>query len=462
MNKQVTHQTILTIAAVGMLTFIGILVETSMNVTFPTLMKLFGQPLSTVQWLTTGYLLMVTLIMGVTSFLLKRFDNRKLFLFGATLLLIGGLLCVVASDFLILLCGRLLQAVATGISTPLMFSVIFTTIPIKKWGTYTGFAAMLISLAPALGPAYGGIMNYYFSWRAIFVVTTFLIIISFVIGFLNFKSTQPMRIAKFDLNGFFTLSTFLVSLEFGIQQLSSDFARAAILLFFSFFALGIFITHEKNSQNVLFNPKIFKQRYLLFCLVNYFTLQMINISLSFIIPIYTENVLLVNSLIAGIVLLPGSLLGSVISPMAGRWYDRIGAKGPLVYSNWLVVLGILLFTILIDHLSIIMIGLIFVIVRIGFNLGFGNTMTDASKAVTLEQQADQNALFNMSQQYAGSIGTSIMSTIINFQEKSATTSHNSITHGSQLVFAFLLLFGLNALILTLISNKTSPSKQVHY
>ncbi|KGH64654.1 MFS transporter permease [Oenococcus oeni IOEB_C23] len=462
MDKEVTNQTKITIAVVGILTFIGILVETSMNVTFPTLMKTFDQSLSTVQWLTTGYLLMVTLVMGSTSFLLKRFDKRRLFLLGAILSLAGGLLCLVAPNFPFLLCGRLLQASATGISIPLMFSVIFTAVPMKKWGTYTGFAAMLISLAPALGPTYGGIMNHYFSWRAIFSITSLLVIISFALGLVNFKRTQSLQTAKFDLKGFLTLSIFLIFLEFGIQQLSSHLTIALILLFIGFVALLAFIVHEQKEKNVLFNPAIFKQRYLMFRLVNYFMLQMINISLSFVIPIYTENVLFVNSLIAGLVLLPGSLLGSMIAPAAGRWYDRVGAKRPLVYSNWLVILGMLLFTVFISRLSIIMIGLAFVITRLGFNLGFGNTMSDASKAVVPQQKADQNALFSMSQQYAGSIGTAIMSTIISFQEKGAVTNHSGITHGCQLGFAFLLICGLSAQVITLISNKELLSNEINY
>ncbi|MFM9598187.1 MFS transporter, partial [Streptomyces scabiei] len=71
--------------------------------------------------------------------------------------------CLTAPNFWVLMLGRLFQASGTGISTPLMFSIIFSEIPREHWGTYSGIAAMLISLAPALGPTYGGIMNHYFS-----------------------------------------------------------------------------------------------------------------------------------------------------------------------------------------------------------------------------------------------------------------------------------------------------------
>ena len=67
-NSPVSHRTQLAILSAGLLTFVGILVETSMNVTFPTLIKTLHVSLSTVQWLTSGYLLMVTLVMSTTAF----------------------------------------------------------------------------------------------------------------------------------------------------------------------------------------------------------------------------------------------------------------------------------------------------------------------------------------------------------------------------------------------------------
>ena len=118
-EDQVSIRTKLSILAVGLLSFSGILVENSMNVTFPTLMKEMDVSLSTVQWLTTGYLLLVTIVMGTTAFVLKKFAPKTLFLFAIIISFVGGSVAMIAPDFWILLLGRLLQAVATGIATPL-------------------------------------------------------------------------------------------------------------------------------------------------------------------------------------------------------------------------------------------------------------------------------------------------------------------------------------------------------
>lgn len=76
MKQSDSKNTTLAILSVGLLTFIGILNETSMNVTYPILVKQFGAPLSTIQWITTGYLLTVTIIMGTTAYLLRQIPAR--------------------------------------------------------------------------------------------------------------------------------------------------------------------------------------------------------------------------------------------------------------------------------------------------------------------------------------------------------------------------------------------------
>src|SRR5699024_1385714 len=107
---KISRKNLIAIFAVAIMPFLGILVETSMNVTFPTLMRTMHVSLSTVQWITTGYLLMVALLMITSAFLKQRFKNRQLFIAGASLFILGDLICALAPNFPILLLGRLIQA----------------------------------------------------------------------------------------------------------------------------------------------------------------------------------------------------------------------------------------------------------------------------------------------------------------------------------------------------------------
>ena len=158
----------LAIFSAGLMTFIGILNETSMNVTYPLLVKEFHQPLATVQWITTAYLLTVTIVMGTTAYLLKQVQARWLHLGAALSFICGCIICALTSSFPLMLAGRIIQGIATGFSTPIMFQLIFTQVTKQKLGLMTGFAGMIISFAPALGPTYGGLVVSAASWRIIF------------------------------------------------------------------------------------------------------------------------------------------------------------------------------------------------------------------------------------------------------------------------------------------------------
>lgn len=214
MNEQnVSWRSKASIIAVAMLSFLGILVETSLNVTFPTLTREFNVTLGTMQWVTSGYLLMVTIIMSTTGFLIKKFNARSLFSVAIFFNLLGTLMCATAQVFPILLSGRLLQAIATGISTPLMYHLVMSLVPQKKLGMYMGVAAMIISLAPALGPTYGGTMAAFWSWRGIFIIALPLLLLTAWLGekniFLKANGTEE----KFDWVGLTLLSLTFFSLS---------------------------------------------------------------------------------------------------------------------------------------------------------------------------------------------------------------------------------------------------------
>jgi len=151
MSEQTDPQTVsgkrlVAIAAVALMAFFGILVETSMNVTFPTLMTTMHVSLATVQWLTTGYLLTVALLMITSAFLKQRFTNRQLFVTAAGLFILGDLICALAPNFPILLVGRLIQSGCAGIAIPLMINVIVESVPRAKLGLYMGLSSLIIYL----------------------------------------------------------------------------------------------------------------------------------------------------------------------------------------------------------------------------------------------------------------------------------------------------------------------------
>ncbi|MBB1080451.1 MFS transporter [Limosilactobacillus sp. STM2_1] len=444
----------LAIGSVALLTFIGVLNETSMNVTYPELSAQFKVSLDVVQWITTGYLLMVTVTMGTTAYLLRQYAARWLHLFAVSFFIVGDLMCALTINFPILLTGRLIQAVATGLATPIMFHLIFTEIPRERIGMMTGLAGMVISFAPALGPTYGGVVSETLSWRMIFWILLPIVLISLLGGQLFIRNKPLGNDKAFSYASLITLAIALVSTISAVATVGKHgFSfQFWLLLLVAIIFFAIFIYVNNHGKSSLFDLRVFKVIPLRLSTLTYFNLQFINIGISLVIPIYIQYVLHSSAIVAGLVLLPGSLIGAFVSPIAGNLADRQGFVVPVVTGGCLLVVGTICFSIFQQYLTPLFVMIFFVILRIGFNFAFSNTISNASMLVQAQNAPDVNSIFNMVQQFAGSLGTSLLaSAIALFQAKKVGSLAGRTYDGGR--FDFILL-GIIAVVtlLTMIAN----------
>lgn len=455
---RVSVRTNLSIAAAAVLSFTGILTETSLNVTFPTMVEEFGKPLSTIQLLTSGYLLMVTLVMSTSAFLLKHFDTRPLFRCAIVASLVGTVMCALpVENYWLLLAGRLLQAAATGISTPLMLHVILSLVPVSERGMYVGMANMVTSFAPALGPTYGGLVNNYFSWRFIFVMVVPLLLVAWVLGETNLRLSAIGFNQSFDALGLVLLSLALVSLAQIFDQASAagGFSpRVAVAMAATVTSFGLFIWRSLAARSPLLDLRMLKSPIVALRGANYFILQFINIGSSFLLPVFAETFLGINSLAAGLMLLPGSLLGAAIAPVVGRVYDRRGPTLVLTVSSISLLIGASALCLTAHDASLLLLTLLYMFLRFGFNFGYGNTMSDASKFVPASRRTDFNSLFNVLQQYAGSLGTTVLSASLSLSAARLPQDHKlAAVEGATGAFGLLIVLALVALVITVVSMK---------
>ena len=412
----------LALLAVALLTLIGILAETALNVTYPELTQVFQISLDTTQWLTAGYLLMVTIMMGTTAYLLKRFPAKRLQLVAALLFIGGDVGSALAMNFPVLMVSRLLQAMATGLSTPMFFHLIFTLVPREKLGAMTGVAGMVISFAPALGPTYGGWLATVWSWRAIFWFVLPVALISLWLGQRFITATPAKQPAHFNLASFLALAlamfTWIYALSmigrFGFTGLFYWLLALALVLY------GFFIYLNFRGATPLVDLRIFQHLAVSLDGLTYFCLQFINIGLSLVIPIYAQYTLHASAFISGAILLPGTLVGAVMSPLAGALADRVGFAVPVIGGSCLLTLGAAGFFFGQAQLTVLKMTLLFVVLRAGFNMAFANTISNASTHVELQNTADVSSLFNMLQQLAGATGVVFLASLMALFENQGT------------------------------------------
>lgn len=433
--------------------FIGILIGTSLVVTFPTLIHEFNVQLTEVQWITSGYYLIATIIMSTTAYLMKHFSLRKMFVFAASAFIPGCLISAFAPSLWVLLIGCMINAFATGIATPLMYQIVFHFIPQSQFGKYNGIVTMIKSFGPAFGPTYGGLLTYLFSWRLIFIIVLPLLFIALGVGMYSLKNEKiETTVVSFDYVGLILFSVTIVTFSLLVGNFGIHLHQLGLLtgmLVVSVIFLGTFIYENQHTKRQYLNFSILKNKIVLARLISFFSLQFMNLSLAFILPLYAEEILHCNSLITGLLLLPGAVVGALLAPVSGKIYDQKGASFTLTLSSCLLFLGVFLYLISFKFLTSLLIGLIYLVFRIGYTFGFGNIMADAGKYVTGVDHSVVSSIFNTFQQYSGTIGTSLMASIITMIESLGFSETNAILNGGQWGLLILVVIAIEIMAITI-------------
>ena len=414
-EKRIDAKLVLSILAAGIMSFSGVVVETAMNVTFPTLMKEFGIGTSTVQWITTGYLLVLAIIIPASSYLKKRFKMKALFVTAVCLFILGTVMAAAAPVFPVLLGGRLIQGVGTGIALPMMFNIVLEQVPENRLGLMMGIATLITAIAPAVGPSLGGVIVSYFGWRMIFVALLPLLILSFLFGVTSMRQVTETGRVSFQIIDYLLMAAGFACFIFATSMASEagwTSVRVIVLFLVSVLAIVVFYRRSIHSQSPLIDVKVFHSVTFTLSVIILLLIQFICLGLGYLIPNYSQIVSGEEALIAGCLLLPGCILGACIAPVSGRLLDRFGAKRPILTGVAAIMISLFCFSFFATRLTTALFIAFYLIFTFGQGFSTGNTMTNGLRQLPENLNADGNAVFTTLQQLAGAIGTSVVSTIV--------------------------------------------------
>ena len=454
-------KTLRAVTATGILSFAGIVVETAMNVAFPTLMRDFHVSTSAVQWLTTGYLLVLALVIPTSSFLKRSFKTKSLFVISNLFFILGTVAAMFAPSFAIILLGRLIQGIGTGIALPLMFNIIVEQVPISKTGTVMGFANLIIAIAPAVGPTMGGFIVKMFGWRVIFLVLLPLLVISLILGMTSITQKSAIEHLKFDFISWIILTIAFSSLVFATNQASIsgwlDW-RVIVLLLVSVLAILGFYKYSKKPHHPLIRTNVLLNWRFDLSTIALMISQFSILGTSFLLPNFAQLSLHQNAFVAGLLLLPGTTLGIFLSLLGGKMYDVLGARKPIMLGFSLYAIATLLFSIFMPKMTIWMIIIFFAIAIMGQAFSSGNTMTSGLHQVEDQFSTDANAVLNTVQQLAGALGTSIVATIVAEHQRAAHHIAFGTMTGVRTAFCLLFILQLIALLFTFLVTQKAAKK----
>ncbi|MEB4613628.1 DHA2 family efflux MFS transporter permease subunit [Leucobacter sp. M11] len=400
--------------------FVMILNETVMGVALPRLMDDLGITPGTGQWLTTGFLLTMAIVIPVTGMLIIRVPTRTLFLAATTLFTLGTLLAATAPGFPQLLAGRVVQASGTAIIMPLLMTTVMTVVPPQIRGKIMGRISIVISVAPALGPTVSGLILQHLEWRWLFLFVLPIAVGVLVLGALKIPNVTETRDAPIDVLSI-VLSVFgFGGLVYGLSALGEAAVGGGLLapwipLTVGGVALALFLLRQVRLQRedrALLDLRTFRSRT--------FSLSVILLSVSMmalfgsliLLPIYAQRVLGLDILGTGLLMLPGGLLMGLLGPFVGRWYDAFGPRPLLIPGAGIVALGLWGMTLLSEHSSVWFLLGMHLLMSLGLAGVFTPLFTMSLGSLPEKLFSYGSATISTAQQIAGAAGTAVFITVM--------------------------------------------------
>ena len=424
-ERRLDARLIMSIVATGIMSFSGVCVETAMNVTFPTLMEEFSINTATVQWLTTAYLLVLAAVVPTSGYLNRRFKTKHVFCF-AMVFYIAGILCgFTAQIFPMLLLGRVLEGIGTGVALPLMFNIITEQSPQKNLGFIMGVGSLVTATAPAVGPSVGGWLSENFGWRAIFAALLPILVIAFVLGVLSIRQSHELTKDPFDFPGWASIAVAFAALVFAVDMGATlGWTNPIIFALFAAFILflALFIVRERRCEQPLIHLGIFKHAGYVLGLGTIAFMQFSVLALSFLLPNYAQLTGGAGQTEAGSVLLFGCIVGAAMAPCSGQLLDRFGARRPILAGAGFALASVIAFALISPSMSTLQAIVVYIFFALGQGLMAGNTMTACLRFLPAPIKADGNAMYTTIQQLMGAIGTSISAAIVNAAQVGVASS----------------------------------------
>lgn len=318
-----------------------VLNQTLLSPALPSIMQHMNVNETTVQWLSSAYSLTEAVIIPMAAWFMGRFSTRKLFIGSMSLFAAGSLVAALAPLFPVLLLGRIMQGMATGVLMVMVMALILLTFPRESRGQAMGLVGLVIAFAPAAGPTCGGLLVDMVGWRALFgiVVTISVVVIlcasRFLVNYEGFKRTSidPMSVALSSLG--------LIALLYGLSSFtsSSNITVCVVLMLVGLVLVALFALRQFKLDEPMLRLEVLKSRRYRTTFFVVGLLQAVLVGLSVLMPLYIQNVLGLSATMSGLMTLPGAVLGALMGLVSGRMFDKTGVRLVALIGAGILVLG---------------------------------------------------------------------------------------------------------------------------
>lgn len=428
-------------------TFLVLLNEMLLGVALPTLIADLGITPSAGQWLTTGYLLTLAVLIPATGFIMRRYHLRTIFLTALSVFIVGTAIAAAAPSFGPLLVGRIVQAVGTAVFVPLLMATAIRLVPESRRGRVMAIVTAVPAIAPAVGPAVSGLVLTYLPWRWLFILVLPLALVALIAGALKLKNITTPERASLDLWSLALSILGFGGLVFGLSLIGESVSGHApvppfVPIVVGAVGLAAFVFRQvalRRHGDPFLDLRIFRSRRFTVAIVIMLFVAMNGFGVALVLPFVLTGALGLSTLAIGLFLLPGGVVISVVSALGGRVYDRWGPlpltiPGAVIWASSIWALSTLN-----DTSSVWTYLAGYLIMTAGQAMIWAPVTTLALSSLRSELYPHGSAAFTTVQQLAGAAGGAVL--------VSAYTIGSNAADAGQLTVAQTVVAGQTALMM---------------
>lgn len=438
--------------------FLSVLTQFLLLTAFPKIMEEFAINSTEVQWLTTSFMLTVAILIPITAYFIDTFKTRTLMIGALSFYVIGTIVAMFAPSFSMLIAGRVIQGIGSGIMIPLMQTILFLLYPREKRGFAMGLAGLVINVAPAIGPPISGVIVKYFEWRSLFYLTLPIAAIILLLVFLFMRNVTAQRKTEIDILSIVLSSVGFGGMLYGFNKLQESGINNLVTLgtlIIGGLAIALFVLRQLRLEKPILEVRVLAVP--IFSLVTFITILGFSllIATETILPMYVQNAQQYSAYFGGLIVMPGALTLAVMSLFAGRLFDTHGGKNIAIIGFIMITISTLGFHFILDlDTPIIVTMLLFMLAMGGVALINMPIMTTGINALPDDLIPHGTSVINTARQFGGAIGlTFIISFITKAEAQSDTVNPINYLSGVKTAFFVAFLFAVTGLVASLFIRK---------
>src|SRR5690625_2862781 len=452
--------------------FFAVLNETLLNIALTTLMQEFHITLPTVQWMATGFMLVMGIVIPISALLVQWFTTRQLFISVMVVFTIGTSISAMAPNFTILLVGRLIQAIGTGLLMPIIFNVFLLLYPPHKRGKIMGLVGLVFMFAPAIGPTLSGIIVEYLGWRYLFITVIPFALFSIVFAYKFLIDVGEVTKPKIDIPSILLSSIGFGTIIYGFSSAGESqegflSPHVYLTIIIGVISIVLFSLRQFKLNDPMMNLRVFKYPMYTHAVFMFLIIIMAMFASEIILPIFMQGPLALTAAAAGMILLPGSILNGAMSPFMGHMFDKFGPRVLMIPATIVLSATMFMMSQLTASTPIWVIILGYILLMLSVSAIMMPAQTNGLNQLPKSLYPHGTAVMTTLQPVAGAIGVSVFISIMNARQlkflnesshsEDPATINQAMVAGVELVYFIAFIIAIIAVIMAFKVYRAKPT-----